>query len=203
MRRGNWTVCVMGALLAASMIVTEGLLLHEGRWREAIPLHLCSVSALVALFVAAGARGGALDFLWYLGLPGALLALVFPAPAVSVHQPLFNLAYAVTHLMIVLIPLAVIARGTLPRAGRAARMLLALQGIALAAFLANEALGTDFLFLSGPPPGTPLVALYAFGVVPYVLALEGMMLAVCLLQGRTARVLTRAFEAVQKRKNAL
>lgn len=203
MRRRGCIIRGMGVLLAVSMCVTEGLLLMQGRWREAIPLHLCSVSAIVAFFVSLGAQGDALDFLWYLGLPGALLALIFPAPAVSSHQALFNASYAVTHALIMLIPLAAIAEGARPREGRAARMLLLLHGLAFTAFFVNEALGTDFLFLSAPPSGTPLEPLFALGYPVYLLFLEGMMIVLCLVQSAAAHRLTRLFEAVQIRKNAL
>ena len=184
-------VRTMGALLAASVCVTEGLLIVQGRWREAIPLHLCSVSAIAALIAAAGARGDTLNFLWYLGMPGAALALIFPAPAMSRCQGLFNAAYAATHLLIVFIPAAIIALGDRPKPRLAARMMALLQGIALLAFFANEALGTNFLFLSLPAAGTPLEALYAMGYPVYLLVLEGMMFLVCLVQSQTARWLTR------------
>ncbi|MDY5349128.1 MAG: hypothetical protein SPG80_06240, partial [Candidatus Ventricola sp.] len=55
----------MGALLLASLLTTEGLLLAEGREAEALPLHLCSISALLALCLAFCAQQAALDFLWY------------------------------------------------------------------------------------------------------------------------------------------
>lgn len=172
------------ALLGVSMLTTEGMLLWQGRWQEAIPLHLCSVSAILAFFAALGARGHALDFLWYLGLPGALLALIFPAPAISSYQALFDAAYMVTHAMIVIIPLFLMHRGAWPRPERTRYMMLALQGLAFAAFAVNHALGTDFLFLSSPPAGTPLEAVYRLGAPLYYLALEGMMLALCLAQSR-------------------
>jgi len=181
----------MGGVLAVSMLVTEGLLLAQGRGREAIPLHLCSLSAIAAFLAAMGERRWTVDFLWYLGLPGAMLALVFPAPASSAHQAAFTASYYVTHLMIVLIPLALIAQGAAPHPGRAAWMMLNLQGVALCAFAVNSALGTDFLFLSAPPAGTPLEGLYALGYPVYLLFLEGMMLAVCLLQSASARVVFR------------
>ena len=63
-------VKAMGFLLLASMGVTLGLLLVQGRWREALPLHLCSVSALAAAALAFAGRTWLLDYLWYLGMPG-------------------------------------------------------------------------------------------------------------------------------------
>ena len=66
----------LGVLLSASLGVTLALLVWEGRWQEAIPLHLCSLSALAAIWLAFSSRQALLDFLWYLGMPGAALALV-------------------------------------------------------------------------------------------------------------------------------
>lgn len=176
-------------MMLACVLVTGTLLTLEGRSYEAIPLHLCSVAALVAMAVALGARGTALDFLWYLGMPGALLALLFPAPAVCRRQTLFDLSYAATHALILIIPLRAMRMGSRPRRGRAFGMLLLLQGIALVAFVANRLLGTDFLFLSAPPAKTPLEIPFSLGMPAYLLTLEALMAAVCLtMQGILKRL---------------
>lgn len=172
---------ILGVILLVSLCTTLGLLIGEGRWREAIPLHLCSLSALAALILSVGPRAPLLDFLWYLGMPGALLALLFPAPAISRWQTLLNLSYFVTHALILLLPAWAIGMGEHPRAGRTLPMMATLQIIALAAGAANHLLGTDFLFLSAPPTGTPLEAVFARGQGIYLLFLEAMMLALCCL----------------------
>ena len=173
----------MGALLLASLLTTEGLLLAEGREAEALPLHLCSLSALLALCSALCAQQAALDFLWYVGMPGALLALIFPAPASSRWQALLTASYVTTHALIVLIPLVLMLRGHRPRRGHAPDVLIALQGMALLAFFVNRHLGTDFMFLSAPPAGTPLEALFGLGYLPYLLALEALALSCCAAMG--------------------
>lgn len=182
------TIRGMGAALGASMLTTEALLIAQGRWQEAIPLHLCSVSALLAFAAAMGARGFALDFLWYLGLPGALLAMIFPAPAPSGAQTLFNLSYMTTHAMIVLIPLALMLRGARPREGREAHMLAAMGALAAAAHGVNRLLGTNFLFLASPPAPSPLELAMAAGRGAYIALLAGMMLLICLAQGKLLRL---------------
>ena len=161
----------MGVLLLLSMLVTTVLLVVQGRWREAVPLHLCSVSALLAAVLSFKKSPAILDFLWYLGMPGAVLALIFPAPASSVMQPLFTAGYVVTHAMIAAIPLMV------------------LQALALAAFFVNRALGTDFLFLAAPPQDTPLMRVWELGYPAYILLLQGMMLGLCLLMSAAHRLL--------------
>lgn len=183
MKRGQRGMRALGAVLALSMAVTVALVALEGRASEALPLHLCSLSAVAALCLALGARGLALDFLWYLGIPGALLALAFPAPALSRWQTLLNLSYVITHALIVLIPCAAMARGDFPRTGRAAQMMILLQGFALLAFAVNRRLNTDFMFLMAPPAGTPLERVFGWGYLPYLLSLEGIMLATALLMG--------------------
>lgn len=173
----------LGVTLALSLCTTVALLILEGRPLDAIPLHLCSLSALAALFLPFGAHALLLDFLWYLGIPGALLALIFPAPALSRWQTLLNLSYTATHALIVILPCAAMVRGARPRRGRAPQMMILLQGLALLAFAVNRRLGTDFMFLMAPPAGTPLERVYAWGYFPYLLALEGIMLAVSVLMG--------------------
>ncbi len=180
-------VCgALGLLLSASLGVTLTLLVLEGRWREAIPLHLCSVSACVSIVLAGARRPSPLDFLWYLGMPGAALALLFPAPAVSRWQLLLNVSYAVTHALILVIPCARMAFGMRPRSGKTPAMMGALCALALLAGAVNRALGTDFLFLMAPPAGTPLEAVFALGRPVYLFALFLMMLSLCLLMDALA-----------------
>lgn len=174
---------VMGALLLVSLLTTESLLLAEGRVADALPLHLCSLSALLALGAAFHANQGSLDFLWYVGMPGALLALIFPAPASSRWQALLTASYVATHALIVIIPLVLMLQGQRPRRGRAPQVLIALQGMALQAFFVNRCLGTDFMFLSAPPADTPLETIFRLGYLPYLLALEALALSCCAVMG--------------------
>lgn len=169
----------LGGLLCISLGVTLTLLVLEGRWREAIPLHLCSLSALVSIVLAFSPRPAWLDFLWYLGMPGAALALMFPAPAVSRCQMLLNASYIVTHALILVIPSVCMVRGMRPRQGRSAAMMGTLLVIAAAAGAVNRWLGTDFLFLSAPPAGTPLEAVFSAGYPIYLAFLFAMMLLLC------------------------
>ena len=124
----------MGVMILCSMAGTTLMLALQGRIREAVPLHLCSVSALAAAALAFSPAPFVVDFLWLLGMPGAVLALVFPAPAVSRWQTAFTACYVLTHALIVLIGLSALAMGERPRVGRAPQVLLALQALAVAAF---------------------------------------------------------------------
>ena len=183
-RRLAPALCALRAVLFSSMLTTEGILLAQGRWREALPLHLCSVSALCALALPARGGQGRLDFLGYLGMPGALLALVFPAPAVSRWQALLDASYYTTHALILVMPMCLMAAGRCVRQGRALPLFFLMQGLALAAYVVNLRLGTDYLFLMAPPAGTPLEIAYALGRPAYLLALEGVLACMLLVTGR-------------------
>ena len=180
MQKGKKLAGALGALLCVSLGATLALLLLEGRWREAIPLHLCSLSALSAIWLAFFPRQALLDFLWYLGMPGAALALLFPAPAVSRLQALLDASYVVTHALILVIPAVRMACGMRPQRGRSLAMMGTLLVIAAVAGAVNRMLGTDFLFLAAPPAGTPLEAVFDAGYAIYLAFLFSMMLALCL-----------------------
>ena len=171
---------ILFVMITASMALTEVLLLVQGRWREAIPLHLCSLSGIAAAVLAAYPRDELLDFLWYLGIPGAALALLFPAPASSIFQKLFNISYYMTHVLILIIPLCRMIAGMRPCGGKTFVMMFVLLGIAAVAYGVNRLLGTDFLFLMAPPEGTPLEIVFKLGYPLYLMALFALML-LCLM----------------------
>lgn len=175
----NGLCAAAGLLLCASLGTTLALLVLEGRWQEAIPLHLCSVSALAAIALAFSPRQALLDFLWTLGMPGAALALLFPAPAVCRWQRLLTGSYVLTHALILIIPALRMGRGMRPQSGRIRAMLGVLLALAALAEAVNRRLGTDFLFLAAPPAGTPLENVFALGRPAYLLFLFCMMTALC------------------------
>jgi len=177
---------VLFVILVGSVAATESLLLLQGRWREAIPLHLCSISAAAAAFLAVKSHQGILDFLWYLGMPGAVLALLFPAPASSVLQWLLNTSYYVTHALILIIPLCRMMKGMRPRKKRTPQMMLLLMGIAACAYGINLRLGTDFFFLMAPPSGTPLESVFTLGYPTYLISLFALMQLGCMGMDRLA-----------------
>jgi len=181
----------MAAALCVSLALTAAVLLLEGRWRDALPLHLCGLSALCAVGAALKPKAWLLDALWYLGMPGALLALVFPAPAVTRFSLAMNLSYAVTHLLILAIPAVLLLQGMRPGRGKAAAMMLFLNLAALPVCGVNRLLKTDYLFLLSPPAGTPLEAVFFLGEPVYIIVLETVMLLSCMGMEKLAGFLFR------------
>lgn len=183
------------AILACSMMVTEGMLMYEGRWREAVPLHLCSLSAIASGWLACAPTQVILNFLWYLGMPGAALALLFPAPASSVCPLLLNASYFATHALILMIPIVRMIFGMRPERRKKGQAMLVLLMIACLAAAGNRILGTNFLFLALPPAGTPLEAVFSLGYPAYWCAMFLLMLICCMAMDWTAgRIFSRTTE---------
>lgn len=148
----------MGGMILCSMACTTVMLAVQGRIREAIPLHLCSVSALAAAVLAFMPVQPIVDYLWLLGMPGAILALVVSRAR---RQPLADALHGLLHAH---------ARadcahwpehngdGRMPARRKSADGADLFAGACFDGVLCQSAaLGTDFLFLSAPPIGTPLV----------------------------------------------
>lgn len=124
-----------------------------------LPLHLCSFSMFICLYWAwhPDSDGGG-QMLWSLVLPGALAALLFPdwtgMPVVH-FQSLHSFIYHAMLVQFVLI--AVISGRARPRMGSLWKALVFLGIAAAAVYPINCLLGTNYMFLNRPVPGSPLV----------------------------------------------
>ena len=195
-----WGVCtgrvstrtIRGAaltLLVCSMGVTSTLVLLDGmNWVQTLlPLPLCSACALLCVAFYARPTQGVFEFLFYVGMPGAALALCFPAVAVSRWQEAMDACFFLTHALVVFAPVLHIAAGGRPAPAHALRMYGVLAVYAAGVFGINLALGTNYLFLMAAPAGTPLVPLWQLGRGAYYAALALLALGVVLAQKAWAR----------------
>ncbi|MDR3051500.1 MAG: TIGR02206 family membrane protein [Oscillospiraceae bacterium] len=162
------------ALLALCMAATITLTVLDGKdlLRTLLPLHLCSLSALLTLPVLARARQACLNFCWYLGLPGAAMALLFPAIEPSGQPHIMATAFFLTHGLIVFAPLLCAARGQWPRRRAMGPALLAGNLFLALVYGADRLLGANYMFLLWPPAGTPLDWMARWGRVGYFAWLE-------------------------------
>lgn len=149
-RRCAWA---LGGGAYAAMLVQELVLLRFGMltWRNGLPLHLCSLMGLLTLPMLLGRSTVLWHLSLYLGVPGAALAIVFPAVVETPWPRLTEAAFALTHCCVLLAPLLPLCLGARPRPLGA---LWALGALALAACLAtaaNALTGGNYLFLNGSP----------------------------------------------------
>ena len=177
-RRFAW---MLGLLIAGAMLIQEGVLLRAGllTWATGLPLHLCSLMGVLTLPMLLTRCRTLVSAALYLGVPGAVLALVFPAVLPTPWPILTAAAFHTLHAGLACAPMLPIALGWRPVPSDTLRAggILVLAG--LIAMLVNPLCGGNYLFLAGPVAGTPLAWLGQWGLLPYRLLLG--TLAICTL----------------------
>lgn len=166
-----------GLVLGCGILLCMGCQLHLLRLddqlslRTGLPLHLCGFSALLCIGLCIRYHQPAFDFLLLLGVPGALLALCFPAVTASSHPWLMKVAFLRLHVLILATAVFLLAQQKpLPEDPR--RAFLLGNGFMLMAALVNRLTGSNYLFLRAAPAGTPLAFLIRPGYGVYLASLE-------------------------------
>lgn len=172
-RRYWWAAWGVGGLILAAMGTQELILLRSGllTWQTGLPLHLCSLMGVMALPALLTRRPMLLNASLFAGVPGALLALAFPAVLDTPWPGLTSLAFHTLHAGLVCVPLLPMALGWRPVPRGTAEAWGFLLICAAAAGLANCLTGGNYLFLAGPVAGTPLMLLSRWGAAFYRLLL--------------------------------
>lgn len=173
----------LGLLMAGAMLAQEAILWRCGMLTAAsgLPLHLCSMMGVLTLpMLLTRSR-----LLWhasvYAGVPGALLALVFPAVLETPWPHLTSTMFHILHAGIAVSPLLPAAMGLRLQPGGALTTWLLLLTAALLAGWVNGMTGGNYLFLAGPVDGTPLMLMASQGLTVYrlllITAASGLLLA--------------------------
>ena len=147
-----------GIIMVLMEILRDARLLYLGEFSVGyLPLHLCSLGMLLCLWYGfrRGDRGGSL---YLLCLPGALCALLFPnwthlpvGHFVSIHSFVY-------HGLLLQSSLLPLLGGKLRFRDAAAAFGVLCMAAAVVGGL-NLWLGTNYMFLQRPSPGSPLVYL--------------------------------------------
>ena len=122
-----------------------------------LPLQLCSINIILIAIHAFKPSRTLNSFLYAVGIPGALVALVFPTwtelpPANFMHIHSFTV-----HILLALYPIMLTTCGEIEiRARDIPRCLALLAAFAVVAIGANLLLDTNFMFFSGVSKGNPL-----------------------------------------------
>jgi len=186
LRRYRKLSLALGLTIWCAMLTQEAVLFFSGMltWQTGLPLHLCSLAGLMTLPMLVTENGLLWHFTLCLGLPGAALALLFPAvPQTDFPRTAF-VSFCLLHACLMIAPLLPLSLGKLPSARGAAQAWLALMVLGAAVMAVNALLGSNYLFLHWPVAGTPLTWLAHQGEGMYrvylallatlLLALEGL-----------------------------
>lgn len=192
-RRYRLAAWGLGGLILAAMGVQELILLRAGllTWRTGLPLHLCSLMGLLALPSLLTRRELLLNASFFAGVPGALLALMFPAVLDTPWPRLTALAFHTLHAGLVCVPLLPMALGWRPAPRGAVEAWVLLLTAAAGAGLVNGLTGGNYLFLAGPVAGTPLMLLARWGGGVYRLLLVTLASLVLAGEACALRMLRR------------
>ncbi len=133
------------------------LLIGGNYTADYLPFHLCSINIyLIALHALI--PGKTLEnYLYLVGIPGTLAALIFPS---WVKLPLANFMHLhsfTLHILLVLYPIMLTVGGDIkPEPRQLPKCLLMLLGLAGIALVVNLIFDTNFMFLMEAKPGNPL-----------------------------------------------
>ena len=174
-------ICI-GVYLAMG---TQIYLVYEAGYpllNTALPLHICGLAGLLTAPMLYTDCRALRAFYGFIGLPGALMALLFPAVMQSGRQGLMDAAFYLLHGLVALCGwLAIFKKPRLrPRdafLGYGVALLLA-----AAVYLANMALDTNYMFLRFAPKGTPLEWLAAHGQAAYFALLSGIAFVIVCIE---------------------
>lgn len=189
-RRAAW---LLGGVTILAMAVQEAVLLAAGQlsWATGLPLHLCSLTGVLILPALLTRHEWLLHAALYAGVPGAVLALLFPAVLDTPWPLLTALAFHTMHACIPAAVLLPLGMGWRPKPVGAAQAGAILAAAGCAALTVNRLTGGNYLFLSGAIGGTPLALLAKWGMGWYRVLLAGTAAAVLAAEAALIRALNR------------
>lgn len=155
--RDRWKKAV-AILLIADEIFKDVMLIIGGRFEAGyLPLHLCSINIfLIAIHAWRPSKilGG---YLYTVGIPGALAALLFPTWTGLPFLNFMHLHSFTVHILLAMYPIVLTFAGeTAPTYKRVPQYLLLLVGMAIPIYGINLWLDTNFMFLMYAEQGNPL-----------------------------------------------
>lgn len=178
-RNARWLRPMLAMGLTGAMGTQLMLLMLDGlfTWQAALPLHLCSLFGVLCIPMLWRAPALLVEAVCFLGAPGALLTLFFPAVLRCSHPLMMQWAFYQLHVLVALMPLYFVQTGKpLPTDPR--RTLVLGNGYLVLISLINRIFDANYLFLRAAPAGTPLEWLFRHGMPTYLCALEMLCMLV-------------------------
>ncbi len=172
-----WLGRAIAVAISAILIAWTGIAVSIGQydWREDLPVHLCYFLSLVLPVVAWKPTLRVHEVLYYWILSGTLQANLTPRLTESFpHYDFFYYWVAHSGLLVYIVYVTVTQRLYPTRRG-ILRAFVWLNAYAVAAFVINILLDTNYLYLVAKPPSASLLDF--FGSWPwYILVTEGVAL---------------------------
>ncbi len=170
---------------AIAILVSESSLhiwsLYWGIWdiQTMLPLHACSVVIWLSIYMLLTKNYAIYEWVYFLGLGGAMQAVLTPADAAAYNFPHFRIMQTFTShgLLINIAIYMTVVEGFRPTWQSFKRIFIWLNLYMVAIFFLNLAIGSNYLFVAGKPDFPTL--LDALAPWPwYILQLEAVGFAI-------------------------
>ena len=152
-----WRI-VIACLLIADEVFKDVMLVLGDRFRaDYLPLHLCSINIILIAIHAWKPSRLLSGYLYTVGIPGAMAALLFPSWTSLPLGNFMHLHSFTVHILLAIYPIVLTAAGELrPEVKRLPQYLGLLIGMAIPIYGINLLLDTNFMFLMSADEGNPL-----------------------------------------------
>lgn len=145
-------------LLIADEIFKDVMLIIGGRFTASyLPLHLCSLNIILISVHAWWPSKTLSGYLYTVGIPGAIAALIFPSWTSLPFGNFMHLHSFTVHILLAMYPIVLGMSGELaPQLRQLPKYMLFLVAMAIPIYGINLLLDTNFMFLMHADAGNPL-----------------------------------------------
>lgn len=152
------TLIVLGSYIFVQEMLKNVVVAAVGEFSWGyLPFHLCGINILLIAFDVIKQTKVVRTFLYYIGIPGAALALLFPNWTSQPVWNFFHLHSFTIHILIVMYPLLLVTAGQVETSLKAAfKSIILLVALAIPVYGLNLLWDTNFMFLMRPDSGNPL-----------------------------------------------
>ena len=152
-----WRIVIAALLLADEVFKDVMLVLGERFRADYLPLHLCSINIILIAIHAWKPFRLLSGYLYTVGIPGAMAALIFPSWTSLPLGNFMHLHSFTVHILLAMYPIVLAAAGELrPEVKKLPQYLGLLVGMAIPIYGVNLLLNTNFMFLMSADEGNPL-----------------------------------------------
>jgi len=138
-----------------------------------LPLHLCDLAMLLAVYSLLKRARAVTEVLWYWAGAGTLVAMVTPDVALGFPHWQFLVFFGLHGFVVMATIVLVFGLSLRPRPGSARRVFFITVAYSAGVGAVNAALGTNFMFLCRKPPNPTL--LDAFGPWPVYIGAAALL----------------------------
>ncbi len=152
-------------VFAIAIVINESSLhiwsAYWGIWniQTMLPLHMCSVMVWITTYTAFTSNRSLYDFTYFLGIGGALQAVLTPADVAMYDLPHYRSFQSLfAHGLLITIPLFMtVVEGYRPTLESFKRIFIWANIYMVFIFFLNRAIGSNYLFIAEKPPSPTLM----------------------------------------------